>query len=130
MHTSTLDYSGKCNIRLVVNIHGTSREVSNTLVDTGFIINTGYGLKLPIEFRTFAKFILTGHINLANGQPHPMQYIPQAIITHVEGQRLQRAIPIPTIFMTGAPVIGMLFLQLCIIHLDGPDRKAMIEFDF
>ena len=67
---------------------------------------------------------------MADGQPHTIQYIPQAIIIHVEDHKLQKTIPIPTLFMTGAPIIGMLFLQLCRMNLDGPNGKAIIEFDF
>jgi len=124
---STLPYDGKCKMKLVVDIHGTQKEV-DVLVDSGFTSGTGFGLKLPPEFARYASYTGTGHVGVADGRVVPADTIPDAKITQIEGHQLEEEIAIPTLFMGGPRVIGVLFLQQCILRLDGPNKIATIEF--
>jgi len=124
---STLRYDGKCEIKLIVNIHGTEIEV-NALVDTGFTAGTGFGLKLPVEFARYANYTGTGYVQVADGRLVAADSIPNAKIIKVEDHALTDEVTLPAIFMGGPRAIGILFLQRCILNLDGPDRTATIEF--
>lgn len=125
---STLPYDGKCEVKIIVNIHGTEKEVG-VLVDTGFVTGTGFGLKLPAEFARYANYTGTGHIRVADGREVAADSIPDAKIIQIEEHRLREEVTIPTIFMSGPRAcIGVLYLQRCILRLDGPSRIATIEF--
>ena len=122
-----MSYDGKCEIKLIVDIHGTKKEV-DVLVDTGFTTGAGFGLKLPIDFARHARFIGTGHIRLADGSEVAADSIPNAKIIQIEKHQLKDEVTLPAIFMSGPRYIGMLFLQECVLNLDGPSKVATIKF--
>jgi len=123
----TLPCDGKCEMKLIVNIHGTEKEV-DVIVDTGFTTGTGFGLKLPADFAEFASYTGTGNIKLADGREVHVDSIPDAKIIQIEKHKLEEELTIPTIFMSGLQCIGMLFIQKCVLNLDGPKKVATIEF--
>jgi hypothetical protein len=99
------------------------------LLDTGFTSNTGFGLKLPLLYANLASNLIAGEIKQADGNKVAVQYIPTVTITSIEGFRLKRSVPLCTCFMTGRPILGMLFLQECRINFDGPKKIAVFQFD-
>lgn len=129
MYSCILPYRGKCTVKLTVDIHGNTEEIPNVLIDTGFTSGTTFGLKLPIEYSRFANGPITGYVKQADGEKVPVQYIPDAIIACIQGFSLERKICMSTFFMTGPASLGMLFLQRCRINFNGPEEKAIFEFD-
>ena len=128
MPASTLRYDGRCDLKLVVNIHGTTVPVT-ALIDTGFVTATGFGLRLPADLVSFAQYVGTGQVRVADGRLVDADSIPDAKIVEIEGRKLVDSIPIPAIFMNGpCGLLGVLFLQRCMIKLDGPAKKAEITF--
>ena len=130
MPACILPYEGMCELKLVVDIHGTEKEV-NVLVDSGFTSMTGFGLKLPVEFVRYTQFTGTGTVRVADGRPVNAASIPDAKIVQVGEHRLTDGVRIPALFMRGGVTegaIGVLFLQQCIVRLDGPEGEATIEF--
>lgn len=126
MRLCTLPYEGHCKLRLIVDIHGTQKD-AYVLIDTGFTVGTGFGLKLPTEWTRYATYLGTGDVEIADGSTISADTIPDAKIIQIEEHRLKKSIPIPTLFMAGQSVIGVMFLQRCILQLDGPNRRATIE---
>ena len=115
-------------MKLIVGIHGT-KVLVNVLVDTGFTSGTGFGLQLPTEFVRYANYTGTGHVRIADGSVVAAASIPDAEIVQIEQHQLSHAVNIPAIFMNGpCGVIGVLFLQRCIIHFDGPNKQTSINF--
>lgn len=127
MPICTLPYQGKCELNIVVDIHGVEKEVS-VLVDTGFTSGTGFGLKLPTEFASYANFTGTGCVQVGDGRVIAADSIPDAKIIQIGSHRLKDGVPIPTLFMSGPRVIGVMFLQLCVSKFDGPNRIATIDY--
>lgn len=127
MPTSNVDCDGKCIIKIVLDIHGTKKDV-DVLVDTGFTSGTGFGLKLPTNFAIHAKFTGTGRIRVADNREVICDMIPNAKIIQIENHTLDDEVTIPTLFMDGPKCIGMMFLQDCILHLDGPNKVATLCF--
>jgi hypothetical protein len=122
----TLQYNGKCELDIIVDIHGVEQNFS-VLVDTGFTSATGFGLKLPPEFARYANFTGTGYVRVADGRQVAADSIPDAKIVQVGNHRLKDGVTIPTLFMTGPRAIGVMFLQLCVSNFDGPNRTATIS---
>lgn len=122
-----MPYDGKCEIKLIIDIHGTKKEV-DVLIDTGFTTGTGFGLKLPTDFARHAKYTGTGHIKMADGREVAGDSIPNAKIIQIEEHQLKDDITVPTIFMSGLRCIGMIFLQKCILNLNGPSKVATVKF--
>jgi hypothetical protein len=126
--TSTLGYDGKCDLELVVDIHGTTVPVT-ARIDTGFVSDTGFGLRLPINLTGHAKYVGTGSVRVADGRLVNADSIPDAEILEIEGHKLAKPVSTPAIFMDGpCGLLGVLFLQRCMIKLDGPNKKAEITF--
>ena len=123
----TLDYTGKCLIKIVVSIHGTEKELS-VLVDTGFTSGTGFGLKLPEDFARYAAFTGTGRVQVADGRIVPVDSIPNAKILKIEDHDISEDVILPAFFMEGFSCVGMMFLQSCFLKLDGPNRVATMSF--
>jgi hypothetical protein len=122
----TLSYDGKCEVNVVVDIHGTKKELS-VLVDTGFTSGTGFGLKLPAEFAGYANFKGTHYVTVADGRQVPADSIPDAKIIQIGDHKFGKdGVTIPTIFMNGPRAIGVKFLQLCVLNFDGPKKTATI----
>lgn len=126
MPVCTLPYQGKCEVSIVIDIHGVEEELS-VLVDTGFVSGTGFGLKLPAEFARYANVLGTAYVEVADGRRIPVYTIPDAKILQIEDHRFEDGITIPAIFMSGACAIGVSFLQLCILTFDGPNRIATFD---
>lgn len=120
-----LKYEECCKIRLQVDIHGTLKDI-DALVDTGFTRDTGFGLKLPIEYSDLANVRGTGNITLADDRIVPARSIPNTLILKIEGQPVQQVITIPTIFMGTTSSIGVMFLKHCIAVFDGPREQTTI----
>ena len=127
MPICNLPYEGKCELNIVVDIHGTKKELS-VLVDTGFTSGTGFGLKLPADFANYATYTGTGHVRVADGREVAAATIPDAKIVQIDKYQLGNAEPIPTLFMNGPRAIGVLFLQKCTVEFDGPKKKTSINF--
>jgi len=126
--SANLSYDGKCLCKLKVIIQGTKVEIENTLIDTGFITVSGYGLKLPLEYLHYAQNYGIGEVGMADGRRVIGISIPRIIITEFEDQPLVNTVTIPTIILGGrTPVIGMRFLQRCIMNLDGIKRNAIVQ---
>lgn len=126
MSVCTLPYDGRCELNIVVNIHGVEKNL-NVLVDTGFTSSTGFGLKLPAEFARYAKFTGTGYVRVADGRQVAADSIPDAKIVQIGDHKFDKdGITIPTLFMNGPRAIGVKFLQLCILNFDGPKKIATI----
>lgn len=126
MPTCTLQYDGKCELNIVVDIHGVEKDLS-VIVDTGFVSATGFGLKLPSQFVTYAHFTGTGFVRVADGRQIAAASIPDAKIVQVGGTRLRRSITIPAVFMSDHGLIGVMFLQQCVSKFDGPQKTATID---
>jgi hypothetical protein len=123
----SLSYDGKCELNIVVNIQGVEKNLS-VLVDTGFTSGTGFGLKLPTEFARYAKFTGTGYVRVADGRQVAADSIPDAKIMQIGDHKFGKdGVTIPTLFMSGPHAIGVMFLQLCILNFDGPNRTATIN---
>jgi hypothetical protein len=116
-----------CELKLVVDIHGTEKEV-NVLIDSGFTSMTGFGLKLPVEFAEYADHTGTGHVRVADNRVVAAASIPDAKIIQVEEHQLRDGVTIPTLFFMGRSAIGVWFLQRCVLRLDGPEEEATLEF--
>ena len=125
MHSCRLTMNGRCDLNIVVDIHGTRMKV-RVLIDTGFVRQTGYGLKLPASLAQYAYPTGTASIALADGEPVLAQAIPNARIVEIEGRPCD--FTMPTLFMDGPRVIGMKFLERCILNIDGPASSAKLEF--
>jgi len=82
-----LSYDGKCEIKIIVDIHGTEKEV-DVLVDTGFVAGTGFGLKLPIDFARYASYTGTGRVTLADGRQVAADSIPNAKVIQIESLKV------------------------------------------
>jgi len=122
-----LPYDGKCELNIVVNIHGVEKDLS-VLIDTGFTSGTGFGLKLPTEFARYAKFIGTGYVRVADGRQVATDSIPDGKIIQIEDHKFGKdGLTIPTLFMSGPVAVGVMFLQLCVLNFDGPKKTATIE---
>ena len=122
-----MDYSGKCVIKIVVGIHGTNKELS-ALVDTGFTSGTGFGLVLPTDFARFATFTGTGHVQVGDGRNIPAETIPNAKILKIEDNDISGDVFLPAIFLEGNSCVGMMFLQSCLLKLDGPNSVGTMSF--
>lgn len=122
-----MDYTGKCSIKILVGIHGIEKELS-VLVDTGFISGTGFGLKLPEDFARYAAFTGTGQVQVADGRSVNADSIPNAKILKIEDHDITEEVFLPALFLGGFGLIGMMFLQSCLLKLDGPNRVAKISF--
>lgn len=128
MVSANLSYDGECLCKLKVTIQGTEVEIENTLIDTGFVTVSGYGLKLPREYLRYAQNYGIGEVGVADGRRVIGISIPRIIITEFEDQPLVNTITIPTIILNGRrPAIGMRFLQRCIMNLDGIKRNAIVQ---
>lgn len=128
MPISTLSYDGRCDVKLIVDVHGTELPLT-ALVDSGFTSGTGFGLKLPNAFASHANYTGTGCVQVADGRQIATETIPDAKIVQIEGHRLNEKVTVPAIFMDGSHgAIGVLFLQLCNLELNGPIRTATIRF--
>ena len=121
-------YDGHSLVTMKVDIHG--NEVTHTfLVDTGFIAQTGYGLKLPLQLLTLAKVRGTGTVTTGDDREVTGSIIPDVKVLEVEGNKLPSPIFIPTILIgTASYVVGVIFLQKCICHFDGPSRRLKMCF--
>ena len=129
MPICTLPYEGKCELSIVVDIHGAKKELS-VLVDTGFTSGTGFGLKLPAEFARQAKFTGTGNVLVADGRAVAADSIPDAKIMQIGDYKFGTGgVTIPTLFMSGPCAVGVMFLQLCVLNFDGPKKTATIEHE-
>lgn len=127
MSICTLPYEGKCELNVVIDIHGTKKELS-VLVDTGFTSGTGFGLKLPAEFARFAKFTGTGYVRVADGREVAADTIPDVKIMQIGDHKFDKdGVIIPTLFMSGPRAIGVMFLQLYILKFDGPNKRATFD---
>lgn len=114
-------------LNIVVDIHGTKKQL-DVLVDTGFTSGTGYGLKLPAEYVTFARVRGTTNVTVADGRDVAADTIPDAKIVQMEKHKFDKdGITVPTIFMNGPHAIGVKFLQLCVLNFDGPKKTATID---
>ncbi|MCJ7423690.1 hypothetical protein MUP01_05415 [Candidatus Bathyarchaeota archaeon] len=127
MPICTLPYDGKCELNIVVDVHGTQKELS-VLVDTGFTSGTGFGLKLPSDFANYAHYTGTGHVRVADGREVAAATVPDAKIIQIGKHKLGDAISVPALFMNGPRAIGVLFLQKCTVEFDGPNKKTSIDF--
>jgi len=123
----TLPYYGKCELNIIVDVHGVEKELS-VLVDTGFTSGTGYGLKLPSNFANYAMFTGTGYVRVADGREVAAATIPDAKIVQIDKHKLKDAVSVPALFMDGPRAIGVLFLQRCKVEFDGPSRKTSFNF--
>jgi hypothetical protein len=124
----TLPYHGKCELNIIVDIHGVEKELS-VLVDTGFVSGTGYGLKLPSNFANYAMSTGTGYVTVVDGREVAAASIPDAKIVRIDQHKLKDAISIPALFMGGPRgTIGVLFLQRYNVEFDGPNRKTSFNF--
>ena len=110
---------------MVVDIHG-HRIPVDALIDTGFVSQCGYGLKVPRGLATLAYFTVTGDITVGDGRNIPTDYIPDAVIVEINGH--PTSIVVPTIFMSGVTVVGCMVLQRCKLSLDGPTGLGELTF--
>lgn len=127
MPICTLRYDGKCELDIIVDIHGVEKNLS-VIVDTGFVSATGFGLKLPAQFAIYANYTGTGFVRVADGRQVAAASIPDAKIVQVGSTRLKNGITIPALFMSDHGTIGVMFLQLCVSNFDGPNRTATIDY--
>ncbi len=125
MITLDLPYDGNCIVKIKINIHGTEKELQ-VLVDTEFVTETGFGLKLPLEYKEFASFTGTGSVKLADGRRVSVDTISNTNILEMHDKILNPKLIIPALFLDGFPVMGMWVLQKCILDLNGPSKKARI----
>jgi hypothetical protein len=125
--TCTLTYDGKCELNIVVDIHGTTKQLT-VLVDSGFTSGTGFGLKLPAEFVNFARARGTAYVTVADGRSVPADTIADAKIIQIGDHKFDKdGISIPALFMNGPRAIGVKFLQSCVLNFDGPKKRATID---
>lgn len=119
-----LDYQGKCEISLTVEINGTERVVREVLVDTGFVGDSG--LKLPNDLSSLAYNPQVTTITLGDGTPVDC-FCSYSKIVAIGEKRLK--IPIQTwfIFGQGVNAIGTHVLQNFKLVLDGPKTKARLS---
>ena len=127
MPKSCLDCDGKCILKIVIDIHGTQKDL-NVLIDTGFTSGTGFGLKLPLNLVRYARFTGTGRVRVADNREVDCDSIPNAKIIQIDAHKLNDAITIPAIFMDGTQCIGMMFIQDCQFNVDGPKKVATLSF--
>jgi hypothetical protein len=66
-------------------------------------------------------------IRLANGMIVRALVTEKAELIEIEGRKLSGRIRLPAMFVDGPEVIGVTFLQLCRLVLDGPKKDAMLE---
>ena len=122
-----MPYDGKCEMKLVIDIHGTKTDV-DVLVDTGFTAGTGFGLKLPMDFARYTSYTGTGNVRLADGSEVAADSIPNAKIIQIEEHQLEDEVTVPALFMSGPVCVGILFLQKCVLNLDGSNKLTTVEF--
>jgi len=122
-----LVYDGKCELTVVVDIHGVEKELE-VLIDTGFTTGSGYAIKLPSNYANFAMFTGTGYVKVADGRLVAAATIPDAKIVQIGKHKLKEPINLPALFMDGFCVIGVYFLQNFHVEFDGPKKVAYFSF--
>jgi hypothetical protein len=126
--TCILPYEGKCVLNIIVDIHGTRKQL-DVLVDTGFTASTNYGLKLPAEYANYARAKGATYIMVADGRSVPADTIPDAKLIQMGDHKFDKdGVEVPTIFMNGPRAIGVKFLQSCILNFHGPKKTATIDY--
>lgn len=131
MQVCTLLYCGRCDLELIVDIHGVEKEVT-ALVDTGFCSETGYGLQLPANYVNYAMATGTGYVTVADGREVAVASIPDAKIVQIGQYRLKNPIPGAAIFTAGPETegtVGVLVLQQMYMIFDGPNMNMKITFN-
>ena len=119
---------GKCTISIELDIHGQKYD-TDVLIDTGFTTGTGYGLKLSSRASLLASSVGYDLIRLADDRIIRCATISDAKILGIGGRRLGNPITLPTLFFNGPEVIGMRFLQLCKLSIDGLNRTGKLEIE-
>ncbi len=119
---------GKCPISIEVDVQGQKYQ-SEVLIDTGFTAATGYGLKLSSRASLLPSSIGYDLVRLADDRIIRSAAIPDAKLLRINGNKLSRPITLPTLFFNGPEVIGMLFVQLCELSIDGPSKKGRLVLD-
>ncbi|MHB8702275.1 MAG: hypothetical protein ACYC7D_14830 [Nitrososphaerales archaeon] len=127
MPSCNVPFTGKCAVFIKVDIHGTQKEIQVT-VDTGFTLSTGYGLKLPAMYANYTIHRGIATVGVADGRSVSAYAIPDGKILEIEGDPVTTDYQtIPTLFMQGPQVLGMMFLQKCVLHIDGPKGEATLQ---
>jgi hypothetical protein len=67
-------------------------------------------------------------VRLADSRIVRCASIPDAKLVAINGNRLENPITLPALFFDGPEVIGMQFLQMCKLSVDGPNRNGTLEF--
>ena len=119
---------GKCPISIEVDIQGEKYE-TEVLIDTGFTTSTRYGLKLGSRVALLAVSVGYDLVRLADNRIIRCASISDARLVKVNGMSLGSPVILPTLFFDGPEVIGMQFLQLCRLTVDGPDGKGTLQLD-
>jgi len=118
---------GKCPLSIEVDVQGKKYE-TEVLIDTGFTTGTRYGLKLGSRVSLLASSIGYDLVRLADSRIVRCASIPDAKLVAINGNRLENPITLPALFFDGPEVIGMQFLQMCKLSVDGPNRNGTLEF--
>ena len=119
---------GKCTMSVELDIHGQKYE-TDVLIDTGFTTGTGYGLKLSRRASLLASSVGYDLIRLADDRIIQCATISDAKLLGIGNRKLARPITLPTLFFNGPKVIGMRFLQLCKLSIDGRKRIGTLEIE-
>jgi hypothetical protein len=110
-------------------IMGHEEEV-DVILDTGYTSHQGHGLSLPPnKFGKYAEQtnekrpVKTGH----REDQHP--FIPDVQIIKIRDYRLRESVLMPSVIMGEIPLLGVVFLQNCTLHLDGRKKSGYLELN-
>ncbi len=126
MPTCDLVVDGKCVVNLKVSIQGTERDIP-VLIDTGFTRSTGHGLKIPAKYANDCHSVGYARVDVADGRKVSCISAIDIHILSIDDKPLSIRRDIPTLFMDGPQVLGMMFLERCVLHIDGPNGTGSLE---
>jgi predicted aspartyl protease len=124
-----LNFDKVTTLRITILINGVE-EIVDVILDTGYTSHAGHGLSLPPNgFGKYAEQtqetrpVKTGHLE----DLHP--FIPDVRIIKIRDYRLRESVLVPSVIMGEIPLLGVLFLQNCTLHLDGRRKSGYLELD-
>lgn len=123
-----LMYDKLAPLKITVSANGIEEELY-TIIDTGYTAEGNHGLTLPPEFLKKFKPTETISINTAGEEGRECPFIPDLRITKIRDYQLCKEVTIPAIITGKISLLGVMFLQNCILHLDGEQKNGYLELD-